>query len=324
MRQWWIAGLAVSVLCTLGVVPASASFAGRNGKILLVVLPPPGDQTRLPLGPVHFWTVEARSGAVAHDIGVAAGDYEEFRGAEFTPNGRQILYLHALRKPVDVDALLSLDLMNAGGGGRRVVVQRHGIASFAISPDGKRIAYVALDEEGHQTLYMKRLDTGHTRMVFRDSPWSGGPFQWAGDGRMYAAESIRCTARFFCAFNPSTGSFKTIHLLSRRVEIYGYPPAISPDGARLAFYDPTGPAGVRVYGMDGRFRRNIVGPDLCPGPFSPNGQKLLLADSCGGTNVRLSEFNFATNQIEPLDVSVPIADGATDAVVDWQAIPRAH
>ena len=322
MRRWRVVCLAAGVVFVFGALPASASFAGRDGKILLVVFPPQGGPAYLPFGPVHFWTVDARNGAVAQDIGVAAGDYEQFRGAEFTPNGQQILYLHALRKPVDSESLMSLDLMNVDGGGRRVVVQRHGIASFAISPDGNRLAYVALTEEGNDTLYMKRLDTGRTRVIFQNSPWTGGAFQWAGDGKIYAADNSRCKTNYFCAFDPSNGSSRTINLASSRVQIYGYPPAISPDGTRLAFYDPTGPAGVRVYGTDGRFRRNIIGSYQCVGPFSPNGRELLLADWCGGTNLKLSEFNFSTHETEPLDVSVPIAAGATDAVVDWQARTR--
>jgi serine/threonine protein kinase len=66
---------------------------------------------------------------------------------------------------------------------------------LAISRDGRRVAYVALADEGPPHLYVSHLDRGVTQLV-ADSEWAEGPFfspdaQWIGFAADVSADSPR-------------------------------------------------------------------------------------------------------------------------------------
>lgn len=59
--------------------------------------------------------------------------------------------------------------------------------SFAASPDGRRLAYVARGDEGGSAIFVARLDGTHVRQVTHDRPGARWP-AWSPDGRMIAYE----------------------------------------------------------------------------------------------------------------------------------------
>ena len=129
----------------------------------------------------------------------------------------------------------------------------------------------------------------------------------------------RCETRLR-RVDPRTGKAHALPVSARLCEGLHQAPAVSPDESRIAFYSPFGPAGARVFAADGRFLRNIAGPYRCVGPFSPDGTELALADSCGGTVVRVSVFDFLSRTVEPLTPHVPVPAGGYDRLLDWQPL----
>jgi hypothetical protein len=307
----------VRLLLVLGAVlllalPATAAPAPGNGLVLLAVDPPPGPNGE-PHGPVQLWAVAPRDGAVAREVGVAAGSWDEFADAAFSADGKSILDLHALTRHPTSASTTSLDSIPLPGGQRTVLLRRAGISQFAASPDGRRIAFVAYDRAGTGfSLYEARLPHGPVRTLV--PRFDERLITWAGDGLVYTV----CHGDVVCSIDPATAAERRLPLppallANQQDDVYG----ISPDASRIAMYVVKGPAGVRVFRRDGVLLRTIRGR-LCVGGFSPDGTELLLADACGGTRVELSVFDFATRRLRPLHVTVPLPAGATDRVLDWQ------
>lgn len=305
--------LALTVLALS--LPAAASFPGRNGSLLFEVVPAQLPSQAFGGGPVHLWAVSPTGGA-AHDLGVVAGNEVEFVDARYTPSGRRIVFLHEIDSPSESSARYSLDLMNAGGGDRRVLVRRPHLVHFAISPDGRSVAFIALDERSRYSLYVTSIAHPHPRLVYRSWP-SAGPLQWSTSGGLLVFYDGPC-ATGFCRVDPSTRKIETVPLNERIYRQAHQTPAVSPDESRIAFYSPFGPAGARVYGLNGSFRRTIAGAYLCVGPFSPDGTELALADWCGGTTQHISVFDFRTRTVRPLDLPLPVPAGGFDRLLDWQ------
>lgn len=304
------AGLAAAIRA----LPAAASFPGTNGRLLFEVVPAQQPPRFLAGGPVHLWAASPRSGA-ARDLGVVAGNADEFVDARYTPGGGQIVFLHAVAEQNVPDVPDSLDVMNADGTGRRTLVRRPHLSLFAISPDGKSVAYSAVDEKTVWSLYVTSIAHPRPRLLRR--PWPPAFFQWSKDGKLLVFDAAVCGTGT-CRIDPGTGDVETLPVAARIYKPAHRAPAVSPDERRLAFYSPYGPAGARIFGMDGRFRRNVAGLYRCVGPFSPDGTQLALVDFCGGTAVHVSVFDFRSRTVKPLTLRVPVPQGGYDRLLDWQ------
>lgn len=310
------AALAAVVLA----LPATASSPSRNGSLLFEVVPAQAAPLFLPGGPVHLWAVSPR-GTGSLDLGVVAGNSDEFLSARYTPDGRQIVFMHAIREPNVPDVPDSLDVMNADGSNRRVLVRRPNLSQFAVSPDGRSVAYLAVDRKTAWSLYVTSIVHPRPRLLHR--PWRPGPFTWSKDGTLLVFDGQGpCTSRFL-RIDPGTGKARSLPVSARLCEGAHQPPAVSPDESRIAFYSPFGPAGARVFGMDGRFDRNIIGPYRCVGPFSPDGTQLALVDWCGGTTVHVSVFDFPSGAVKQLELRVSVPEGGFDRLLDWQPVGSA-
>lgn len=291
-------------------LPAAAASGPRVGLVLLAVDPPAGANGE-PQGPVRFWAVAPHDGAVAHDLGLAAGSWDEFRDAAFSPDGQSILDLHTLGGAST--ALSSLDSIGLATGRRTVLLRRPGISQFAVSPDGRHVAFAAYDRARTGfSLYVSPLPRGPVRTLVRrfDEPL----LTWAGDGLLYTL----CDGDVVCSLDPATGVEQPLPLPTALLaDEEGGRFAFSPDASRIAAYVTRGPAGVRIFGRDGGVERNVQGR-FCVGAFAPDGSRLLLSDWCSGARLKLYVFDFRSRQLRRLHVSIPIAAGATDAVLDWQ------
>jgi hypothetical protein len=308
-----IAASAVSVVVSL---PAAASHT-RDGSLLFEVVPAQVAPRFGAGGPVHLWAATP-AGTKSRDLGVVAGNADKFADARFTPDGRRIVFLHAIDGPDKLDARDSLDVMNADGSGRRVLVRRPQISQFALSPDSLSVAYLAVDRKTVWSLYVTRIERPRPLLLHR--PWPPAAFEWSKSGTMIVFGSQgRCETRLR-RVDPNTGKAHPMAVSARLCQGLHQTPAVSPDESRIAFYSPLGPAGARVFAADGRFLRNIVGPYRCVGPFSPDGTQLALADSCGGTIVHLSVFDFRSRTVEPLTPHVPVPAGGYDRLLDWQPL----
>lgn len=173
-----------------------------------------------------------------------------------------------------------------GGGLRQLTDMQPGSAAWhpAVSPDGRRIAYVVSSEEANDQIWVMRSDGSHQRPVVDAAAWSSTSPSFTADGRRLLF--TRCgtyvppfwTCRIDAVRLDGTG---------RRTVVGGtwHPsdPVMSPDGRTIAFVSDAGGYDGRVWLADatGRHRR-VVGPNriLSERPsWSPDGRRLVFTDS---------------------------------------------
>jgi len=304
--------MAVVLASAVLALPA-ASFPGRNGDLLFEVVPAQTPREAFGGGPVHLVAMDVHGGG-SRDLGVVAGDEVEFVEARYTPDGRRIVFLHAIDKPNSPEARYSLDLMNADGSRRRVLIRQPYLAQFAISPDGKSLAVLAIVGHSRWSIYLSSIAHPRLRLLSHTGPL--GSIRWTKEHNLivFNASSLCWTGT--CRLDTTTGRAQTVSINDRSYQTAG--PAVSPDGKTIAFYNPHGPAGVRIFGLDGRFHRTIRGFYPCVGPFAPDGSELALQDRCSGPGLGISLFDFRTRRTQRLQLNVPVPVGGEDHLVDWQ------
>ena len=101
-----------------------------------------------------------------------------FQAAVWTPDGGSILYV----RPAGPDPAVTADelvLQDVGSGEIQVLGEGNGFFNFAVSPDGKEVAYSIRNLEGVTSMATVDLATGHTEEI--DAP-STLVWQWSPDG----------------------------------------------------------------------------------------------------------------------------------------------
>ncbi|MCX8103299.1 MAG: hypothetical protein N3E42_02505 [Candidatus Bipolaricaulota bacterium] len=111
------------------------------------------------------------------------------------------------------------------------------IDSFAISPDGARIALTLWKMGGYQDLYLLSADGLQLTALTQDRPGDFDP-DWSPDGNFVLFSSERDGVYNLYAYRVSDGQFFQV----TNVLTGAFAPAVSPDGTRIAFisYSTTG------------------------------------------------------------------------------------
>ena len=164
-----------------------------------------------------------------------------------------------------------------------------GILAPALSPDGKQVAFIALNQ-----LWL--MEIGKTpRQITHDAYYKQGP-AWSPDGESLAYVSDKGGSENIYLLNLPTGAEKPLSLSKDSAQIF---PAWSPDGKRIAFQDQTG-ATLQADVSTGEVRT------LAPSTFFP-GRPAWSAD---GSTVAIAtvksytkRFREGTSQILTVNVS---------------------
>jgi Tol biopolymer transport system component len=167
--------------------------------------------------------------------------------------------------------------------------QVKGILAPALSPDGKQVAFIALNQ-----LWV--MEIGKTpRCVTHDSFYKQGP-QWSPDGKLLAFVSDKGGTENIYVVDLATGSEKQVAPATDSAQIL---PAWSPDGTRLAFQDNTN--ATRIVDLASGEVVPLAGPTYFPGrpAWSADGKTIAMA----AVKPYTKRYREGTTQILTVDVA---------------------
>lgn len=164
-----------------------------------------------------------------------------------------------------------------------------GIVSPALSPDGKRIVFEALNQ-----LWLMEIG-GKPQPLTHDSYYKEDP-AWSPDGRRIAYSSDKGGTEDLYVLDLATGQEKRLTSTPDTAEVSA---AWSPDGRMLAYQNQEG--ATFVIGVDTGKSRQVVGPLFAPSKpsWSANGKTLAI----GALKPYTRRFREGTSQILTADIT---------------------
>lgn len=164
-----------------------------------------------------------------------------------------------------------------------------GILAPALSPDGKQIAFTAVNQ-----LWIMEIGKS-PRQITHDSFYKQGP-QWSPDGKWLAYVSDKDGTENIYIRNVSTGDEKRVAPSETSAEIF---PSWSPDGKRIAFQDQTGVTSIVDIATD---KVHAITPSLFASSrpsWSSDGKTIAIA----AVKPYTKRFREGTNKILTIDIS---------------------
>jgi TolB protein len=150
--------------------------------------------------------------------------------------------------------------------------------NYAVSPDGQQIAYSAEEESGAINLWLMEAD-GRNEVPLTEGEVQCSVPTWSPDGRRIAYER-RPLVSDDGSSSPGMPRVWLLDLQTRETrplfaddQALGYAPTWSPDGSRLAFFDPAN-GGIAIYDFESgavSFIPNEMGE---VGSWSPDGRTI--------------------------------------------------
>jgi Tol biopolymer transport system component len=167
--------------------------------------------------------------------------------------------------------------------------QVKGIYAPALSPDGRHVAFIALNQ-----LWV--MEIGKTpRAITHNAFYKQGP-QWSPDGKSLAYVSDKNGVENIYVVDLATGSEKQVAPTTDSAQIL---PAWSPDGTRLAFQDNTG--ATRIVEIATGKVVPLAAPTYFPGrpAWSPDGKTIAMA----AVKPYTKRYREGTSQILTVDIA---------------------
>jgi Tol biopolymer transport system component len=167
--------------------------------------------------------------------------------------------------------------------------QVKGIYAPALAPDGKHVAFIALNQ-----LWVMEISKT-PRAITHDACYKQGP-QWSPDGKSLAYVSDKNGVENLYVVDVATGSEKQVAPTTDSAQIL---PAWSPDGTRLAFQDNT--EATRIVDIATGTVVPLAAPTYFPGrpAWSPDGKTIAMA----AVKPYTKRYREGTTQILTVDVA---------------------
>lgn len=189
------------------------------------------------------------------------------------------------------------------------------VFDFGVAPDGSRIAFSVINEDGGLDLWLVDRQGGEPRLFLDCGADRCSDPSWAPDGASIAYSRAPAGLDEGQPYGPTriwlldvfTGDTLRLHADTQKL---GYAPSWSPDGGRLAYFD--GVEGrIVVVDMDGGGETYLPTTAGLVGSWSPGGEQMLYHDvqvlDAGALNV-IYRADFVNQDVLPL-FDPPPGDG---------------
>jgi hypothetical protein len=227
---------------------------------------------RQPLLAGETYTVAVEEGAES-----ATGRRSKSYAWSFEPRFPGVLYLAPADVPVQS---LWLAALEGGDPPTEIFPTDFGVFDYEVAPDGAQIILTVFNDQGGSDLWLVNADGSSPRLSLECGPAICSAPAWAPDGRQIAYERIDPSPD--AGLGPSrvwlmdVVSGQTVPVFQDN-QMLGFGPAWSPDGRRLAYFDPRQGV-IRVLELEsggGFLIRSAMGT---VGQFSPDGTQMVYED----------------------------------------------
>jgi Tol biopolymer transport system component len=207
--------------------------------------------------------------------------------AEWMPDGRRIVFESRPSDPKQ--GTPHIFVINSDGTHRHRLTSRIGGAAPAVSPDGRRIAFL-VQRRREWDVYVMDADGGHKRRLTRQHGLLGGP-SWSPDGRMIVFERQDCVPGRDCSDSlvVMNGDGTGLNRLERSRSLSGF--ALSPTQRTLAvehYSVQGGMSDVTIADLRRHGARLVLRPvktirHVWPGAFrwAPDGRTIIFENDAG-------------------------------------------
>jgi Tol biopolymer transport system component len=262
-----VLGAVTAVACLVLAAPADASFPGKPGRIVFDAATTGNTELVYDFDP----RTHQRRQLTRRPASCTSTAWWDDGGAEYSPSGRLIAYLHAdgCSGPPSADEHKSLWVMRADGSRRRMVSRLEGFqvanGQIAFSPDGRRIAVLAAEVGSIEPTTQLLLDAKTGAVVDRH-PW--GPRSFRDDARIDWGATGTITiggARRGALWltQPRGGSLRQLTFPGRPTaggwSGADHSPSFSPSGRSVAFARSEGTGDETDPSRDGIWRKQTQG-----------------------------------------------------------------
>jgi Tol biopolymer transport system component len=300
----------VSAGCLIQLQSVSATFPGKNGKIVFVrYLPPPGSTSYQD----QIFTVNPDGSGLAQLTNTGAN-----RLPRWSADGTKIVFVSDRITTADADGNAEIWIMNADGSGQTQLTFTPSTVDNdypALSPDGSKIVF-SRTSGGLSNIWVMNAD-GSNQQQLTNAGKDSFPV-WSPDGLKIAFASTR-TGEYEIFVMNSDGLGQTD--ISNNPGAFDFFPEWSPDGTRIAFarYQiQQGVEAIWVMNADGSGQKQLSNPpnplaDLCPA-WSPDGTKIAFARGIDSIWVMNADGS------NPVDITQSQPNSATDTQSNWQPL----